>query len=109
MVLNLGPAWGKTEAYTLFANNVIEIPFKDWETPAGLGICPLDVTFTACASISSWLNLDDDNIVVRTLIVLDPDIQPESGSVELFVIEPEVRPCVIFNQLAAWQQQAAHW
>ena len=64
MVLNLGPAWGKTDAYSLFANNVIEIPFKDWETPAGLGVCPLDVIFTACASISSWLNLDDENIVV---------------------------------------------
>lgn len=64
MILNLGPAWGKTDAYTLFANNVIEIPFKDWETPAGLGVCPLDVIFTACASISSWLNLDDENIVV---------------------------------------------
>ena len=53
------------EAYALFANNVIEIPFKDWESPPGLGICPLDVIFTVSSSISSWLALNDDHVVVR--------------------------------------------
>ena len=64
LVLNLGPAWLSPEAYGLFNNNVIEIPFKDWESPPGLGICPLGVIFTVCSSIASWLALNEDNVVV---------------------------------------------
>ena len=64
LALNLGPAWGNADAYKLFGDNVIEISFKDWESPPGLGICPLDVIFSVCYSISSWLNLNDDHIVV---------------------------------------------
>lgn len=66
LVLNLGPAWLSGEAYSLFSNNVIEIPFKDWESPPGLGICPLGVIFTVCSSIASWLALNEDHVVVRT-------------------------------------------
>ncbi len=65
LVLNLGPAWLSGDAYTLFSNNVIEIPFKDWESPPGLSICPLGVIFTVCSSIASWLALNDDHVVVR--------------------------------------------
>jgi len=65
LVLNLGPAWLSAEAYVLFDNNVIEIPFKDWESPPGLGICPLGIIFTVCSSISSWLALNDEHVVVR--------------------------------------------
>lgn len=68
LVLNLGPAWLSAEAYTLFDNNVIEIPFKDWESPPGLGICPLGVIFTVCSSISSWLALNEEHVVVRVRI-----------------------------------------
>ena len=64
LVLNLGPAWLSPDAYALFNNNVIEIPFKDWESPPGLGICPLGVIFTVCSSIASWLALNEDNVVV---------------------------------------------
>ncbi len=64
LVLNLGPAWLSGEAYSLFSNNVIEIPFKDWESPPGLGICPLGVIFTVCSSIASWLALNEDHVVV---------------------------------------------
>lgn len=66
LVLNLGPAWSNDEAYKLFSNNVIEIPFKDWESPPGLSICPLDVIFTVCSSIVSWLALNEDHFVVCT-------------------------------------------
>ena len=66
LVLNLGPAWLSGDAYSLFSNNVIEIPFKDWESPPGLGICPLGVIFTVCSSIASWLALNEDHVVVRT-------------------------------------------
>ena len=66
LVLNLGPAWMNVDSYSLFRNNVIEIPFKYWESPPGLGLCPLDVLFTVCSSISSWLTLHDGNFVVRT-------------------------------------------
>ena len=66
LVLNLGPAWSNDEAYKLFSNNVIEIPFKDWESPPGLGVCPLDVIFTVCSSIASWLALNEDHFVVRS-------------------------------------------
>lgn len=65
MVLNLGPTWAKSDAYSLFANNVIEITFKgEYETPPGLGLCPLSVIFEACTSISSWTRMDRDNVVV---------------------------------------------
>ncbi|KAA6416552.1 MAG: hypothetical protein FRX49_13477 [Trebouxia sp. A1-2] len=64
LALNLGPAWSNSEAYALFGDNVIEISFKEWESPPGLGICPLDVIFSVCYSISSWLNLNDDHVVV---------------------------------------------
>ena len=53
------------DAYALFRNNVIEIPFKYWESPPGMGLCPLDVAFTVCSSISSWLTLNEDHFVVR--------------------------------------------
>jgi hypothetical protein len=69
LVLNLGPAWLSPEAYALFRNNVIEIPFKDWESPPGLGICPLGVIFTVCSSIASWLALNEDHVVVGSPIL----------------------------------------
>jgi hypothetical protein len=64
LVLNLGPAWMNVDAYSLFRNNVIEIPFKYWESPPGMALCPLDVAFTVCSSISSWHTLHEDNFVV---------------------------------------------
>ncbi|KAK9846020.1 hypothetical protein WJX81_008599 [Elliptochloris bilobata] len=64
LVLNLGPGWNLQEVYSMFGNNTIEIPFKDWESPPGLGICPLGVIFTVCSSISSWLALNEENVVV---------------------------------------------
>lgn len=67
LVLNLGPAWMNVDAYSLFRNNVIEIPFKYWESPPGMALCPLDVAFTVCSSISSWLTLNEDHFVVRPL------------------------------------------
>jgi hypothetical protein len=57
------------DSYSLFRNNVIEIPFKYWESPPGLGLCPLDVLFTVCSSISSWLTLHDGNFVVRSWLM----------------------------------------
>lgn len=35
-----------------------------WESPAGLGICPLQYVFTVCSQIHQWLSLAPDNIVV---------------------------------------------
>lgn len=70
LALNLGPAWSNSDAYALFGDNVIEISFKEWESPPGLGVCPLDVIFSVCYSISSWLNLNDDHVVVNTSITL---------------------------------------
>ena len=64
LALNLGPVWSNADAYKLFGDNVIEISFKEWESPPGLGICPLDVIFSVCYSISSWLNLNADHVVV---------------------------------------------
>ena len=66
LALNLGPVWSNADAYKLFGDNVIEISFKEWESPPGLGICPLDVIFSVCYSISSWLNLNADHVVVRS-------------------------------------------
>lgn len=66
LALNLGPVWSNADAYKLFGDNVIEISFKEWESPPGLGICPLDVVFSVCYSISSWLNLNADHVVVSS-------------------------------------------
>ena len=52
LVLNMGPAWIDASAYALFGNNVIEVPFRDWECPPGVGVLPLDVLFTACSTVS---------------------------------------------------------
>ncbi len=67
LLLNLGPLWGNSDAYDLFNSNVFEIQFKDWESPPGLGIAPLDVVFQVCLSMSSWLSLNEDHHVVRGL------------------------------------------
>lgn len=64
LVLNLGPAWGNHEAYELFQDNVIEIAFKEWESPPGLGMCPLDVIFSVCHTASSWLAQNEKHVVV---------------------------------------------
>lgn len=86
MVLNLGPTWVKSDAYSLFANNVIEITFKgEYETPPGLGVCPLSVIFEACTSISSWINMDEDNVVVRVDLSLDWKTR-----VAMIALEPSV-------------------
>ena len=36
---------------------MIEVPFRDWEGPPGLGTLPLDVAFTACGTLTGWLAL----------------------------------------------------
>ena len=72
LVLNLGPAWGNSDAYKLFQDNVIEIAFKEWESPPGLGICPLDVVFSVCHTTSSWLAQNDDHVVVSCTALLAP-------------------------------------
>ena len=76
LALNLGPVWSNADAYNLFGNNVIEISFKEWESPPGLGICPLDVIFSVCYSISSWLSLNEDHVVVSP-----PQTQSNSSNV----------------------------
>lgn len=66
LIINLGPKWMDMSVYSAFGNNVVEVPFTNWESPPGIGLCPLDVLFTVCSSISSWLKLNDDHIVVRS-------------------------------------------
>ena len=90
LVLNLGPTWGNSEVYLLFGNNTIEIPFKDWESPPGLGICPLGVIFTVCSSVSSWLALNPDNVVVRPA-----------------VCSPQEACCLLSSALQHWGSVAA--
>lgn len=67
-MLNLSPVWTKSNAYELFQNNVIEIAFTEWEEPAGLGICPLDVIFSVCHTASSWLAQNETHVVVMLLL-----------------------------------------
>ena len=35
-----------------------------WETPPGLGLCPLQYAFTVCSQMHQWLALMSDNVVV---------------------------------------------
>lgn len=67
-MLNLSPVWTKSNVYELFQNNVIEIAFTEWEEPAGLGICPLDVIFSVCHTASSWLAQNETHVVVMLLL-----------------------------------------
>ena len=83
LALNLGPAWSNSDAYALFGDNVIEISFKEWESPPGLGVCPLDVIFSVCYSISSWLNLNDDHVVVNTSMTL-PEVAQDCACLSIF-------------------------
>ena len=78
--------WSNADAYKLFGDNVIEISFKEWESPPGLGICPLDVIFSVCYSISSWLNLNADHVVVSfDAIKLCAPCVPESATSYLVI------------------------
>ena len=65
LTLNNGPSWRKAIwAYELFNNNVFETLSKEWESPPGLGICPLDQLYQLCDYISQWHALAPKNIVV---------------------------------------------
>ena len=66
LTLNNGPAWRHADAYVLYDNNVFEqLFYKEWESPAGLGICPLDIIFQLCETITNWLTMAERNFVVR--------------------------------------------
>lgn len=94
LVLNLGPAWSNEEAYELFLNNVIEIPFKDWESPPGLAVCPLDIIFTVCSSIASWLATNDDHSVVR----LAPPLTEHGSSLPYAL--PATENCTVIKAMS---------
>ena len=69
LVINLGPSWPNAEASRTFGDAIPELKNIAWERPPGMGICPLDTLFSACALIHRWLTLQTDNIVVSSLPV----------------------------------------
>ena len=72
LVVNLGPAWSDADAYASFHSSVIELPFRDWECPPGLGIVPLDVAFSVCATLSAWLRLSDSHVALLAARTVSP-------------------------------------
>ena len=106
LVLNLGPAWMNVDAYSLFRNNVIEIPFKYWESPPGMALCPLDVAFTVCSSISSWLTLNDEHFVVRGVPPSTPSTHVPNSTCLLYPTAPLKERAPILCQGHA--QMSAH-
>lgn len=64
MLVTVGPSRSlSVQAYASFLSNVIDLQ-ADWERPLGAGVCGLDKVFEACASVSNWLALDDDHVVL---------------------------------------------
>jgi len=67
LVINLGPNWPDAEGGRAFADSISEMKVDAWESPPGLGICPLDTLFNACTTIHRWLSLQEDNVAVSAL------------------------------------------
>ena len=64
LVINLGPSWPTAEPSHAFEDSISELKNSAWESPPGLGLCPLDTLFAACALVHRWLLLHADNIAV---------------------------------------------
>jgi hypothetical protein len=54
LTINLSVPWPAALCDMLY--NVREVANGDFETPPGLGICPLDVLFTTCRLIHAWMS-----------------------------------------------------
>ena len=73
LVINLGPAWSAASAYSVFGDTpVMELPFRDWESPPGLGTPPLDVAFAVCKVLSSWLANGPDHVALLHARAVSP-------------------------------------
>ncbi|GMH33122.1 hypothetical protein BSKO_00956 [Bryopsis sp. KO-2023] len=65
LVVNLGPtAPVDCLLRALFDNHVVELPEAFHEQPPGSGIFPLDVLFTLCSCMKSWLDLSKNHVVL---------------------------------------------
>ncbi len=66
MVANLGPSWGLPAVYKTFESSVLELDgWTAWERPPGIGSMPLDVVFSVCRTVFTWLHGSSSHIVVR--------------------------------------------
>ncbi len=63
MLLNLGGLFMEPKLYSLFGNSCVEFVVP-WNTPIGVGVCPLDILFATCSSIHNWLSMDEDHVAV---------------------------------------------
>lgn len=67
LVVNLGHSDpSETLLRTLFDNHVVDLPQAYHDQPPGTSVLPLDVLFSLCSCIKSWLDLSKNNVVVGT-------------------------------------------
>jgi hypothetical protein len=55
----------QAELYALFGDTVLEFELGSLEPP-GLGICALNMLFSCCSSLFSWLRGDELHVAVQT-------------------------------------------
>lgn len=63
LVMNLGDPWDPSQLQ-LFDNRVVDMPCQRHTAP-GSDLIPLDILFTICSSMHSWLRINDKNVTVR--------------------------------------------
>lgn len=84
LLVNLGPAWSLqapdvfNEWALAWGQSMREKADCAWETPAGLGLCPLDVLSALCAAVHDHLARSHSNVVVSGVIgrhlAIDPGV-----------------------------------
>ena len=68
LVMNLGDPWTDPSQLQLFDNRVVDMPTGKHVAP-GSDLIPLDILFTICSSMHSWLRVNDKNVTVRIKVV----------------------------------------
>ena len=78
LVMNLGDPWTDPTQLRLFDHRVVDFPSSGKNVAPGSDLIPLDILFTICSSMHSWLRINDKNVTVSHISLLS-DTQHISG------------------------------
>lgn len=68
LVMNLGDPWTDSTHLKFFDNRVVDLPSSRRHMAPGSDLIPLDILFTICSSMHSWLQINDKNVIVREYV-----------------------------------------